>query len=232
MKVFRSLAFAAAVLTLALAGNAATVELTYNGLSSSRQVTIKKNPFDDGYTGDVKAGGFKMTGASTDPTAPSHILGSFIAFCLDIGAHMFGSGSKNFKTYETTDNPFGSFSINKTAVERFYDANFASVNVNTANQSAAFQIGLWATIYGSDFEYSSTNTTLIGLVNDYVTAGATYGGDRIWTLTYLESTDDPRYQNLVTATPIPLPATGLLMLGLMGLGGIASIVARRRRTDS
>jgi hypothetical protein len=39
--------------------------------------------------------------------------------------------------------------------------------------------------------------------------------------------DDPRKQNLVTAV-IPLPATGLLMLGMMGLGGLG-VVARRRK---
>jgi hypothetical protein len=46
---------------------------------------------------------------------------------------------------------------------------------------------------------------------------------------YLESTGNPASQNLVTVSPVPLPAAGLLMLA--GLGGLASTRKLRRRAD-
>ena len=225
MKPIRALALAAAVSALAIGAQASTVELTYNGQTAYQTVKITENPFDDGYTGNVRAGAFNMSGTSSDPDAPASILDPFVAWCLDIGAFMFSSGER---TYETTDEPFKSYPVNKTAVTNFFDANFGSVTLSDANENAAFQIGLWATIYGDTFSYYSQNVTLNALVTAFVNAGTTYTGERIWTLTYLESTDDPRFQNLVTATPIPLPATGFLMLGVMGLGGIG-VMARRRR---
>jgi len=41
---------------------------------------------------------------------------------------------------------------------------------------------------------------------------------------------DPKRQNLVAASPVPLPASALLLLG--GLGGLGGLSALRRRKRS
>lgn len=57
-------------------------------------------------------------------------------------------------------------------------------------------------------------------------AAKTYNKPRVWNLTFLESQDTPTRQNLVTVTPVPVPAAAGLML--LALGGLAAVGRRRR----
>ncbi len=238
MKPIRTLALAAAVSALALGAYASTtVDARFDGTFTSFNVSIQGTEVVGNLTvnsATVNASAFDMFGSNPSPddgSVPSSVIGKFVAWCLDIGAYL------NQGTGTYTVNPetvfASSYDVDTTAVRRYFDANFsASIHLD-ATQAAAFQIGLWATIYDTvnapvEFGYTSPNEAFTLLVDGFVAAGTNYGGNRIWTLTYLESTDDQRYQNLVTATPIPLPATGLLMLSVMGLGGIG-VMARRRR---
>ena len=226
MKTIRSLALATAVSVCATGALASTVKVTYSSSYPSTLITISGTEVVGG-SANALAGAFNMTGSEpSDASVPSNVIGSFIAWCLDAGAYL------NTGTGTYTVNPetvFAAYDVNTTAVERYFDANFTDTIHLDATRAAAFQVGLWQTIYTGigQFSYSGANATdaFTALVDGFVADGLAYSDDRIWTLTYLESSS---HQSLVTATPIPLPATGFLMLGVMGLGGIG-VMARRRR---
>ena len=229
MKIFRTLAFVTAVSAFATGTFASTVDVKFISSFPSTTIRINGTEVVGSNPVNVAAGAFNMTGSNpSNASVPTSVIGSFIAWCLDVGAYLnTGTGTYGVNP----DQVFTSYPVNTTAVERYFDANFSNTIHLDGTRAAAFQVGLWQTIYTGDgeFSYSGVNATdsFIELVGGFVAAGLAHGGPRTWTLTYLESASS---QSLVTATPIPLPATGLLMLGVMGLGGIGVMVRRRRQT--
>ena len=77
----------------------------------------------------------------------------------------------------------------------------------------------------------SNNASVIAKANEYLVAASEYDGKRAYRLSFLESSSDSAnksaHQNLVTVSPVPLPAAGLLLLAAFGGLGVA---ARRRKT--
>ena len=115
-------------------------------------------------------------------------------------------------------------------VQSVFDANFASLNTMVGNQAAGFQLALWNALYDTDSVISggafraTASGAITTLANGYLSAAASFTGSRAWNLTFLESATGR--QNLVTVSPVPLPAAGWLLIA--GIGGLAAL--RRRKT--
>jgi len=226
----KSAALAGAMALAPAAGSAATLSLIYGGGTStgSARITaappgvppagVTPTPFTPWHVG---AYGFNMT----DSTVGG--LGSFVAWCLDISHYLGTSGPQ---AYQTTTMPFSSRPVDVGRVQRVFDANYASVTLGNATQAAGFQVALWNALYDIDWlAGSGAFAVQAGTVNNqadiYLSAASAFGGPRAYNLTFLESTGNPIRQHLGTATPVPLPAAGLMLLA--ALGGLG--LARRRR---
>lgn len=227
-------ALAVASLTAAAAASASTVTLDYQGQTAARNVTITEtNLGSNSGIKAVSAGGLKMK--VTSGSIPSGLT-DFVAWCLDVGEWL-----KDPWDYTVTNTPFaesyGLSATEKSRVQSVFDANFGSVNVNNADQSAGFQLALWNAVYDDDitvdsgtFKASGADTAR-GLADGYLSVAATYltnGGAQLWNLTFLETTVDQtgkESQNLVTVSPVPVPAAIFLLLGAVGSLGLT----RRRR---
>lgn len=225
------LAGAVSLSFLASGASATTVSLVYDGTSASpaQSVTISSTP--TGVTPaatTVGAFGFNMQDLSGS-------LGDFLAWCLDLGSRLSTSSTVG-KDYTITSTPFSnSFGLDVSRVQAVFDANFSNVDATDGVQAAGFQVALWNAVYDTnwladagDFQISG-NADVITQANTYLSAANAFSDDRVWNLTFLQSADNKKggsaHQNLVTATPIPLPAAAwMLLAGLAGLG-----VAGRRR---
>ena len=107
-----------------------------------------------------------------------------------------------------------------------FDANFSDSLYADQYKAAGFQLALWEVVYGDDYNLATGafqgagDATVQGCADGYLAATAKYGsGPKRMNLTFLESLNDAdggHHQNLVTTTPVPLPAAGLMLLGAFG----------------
>lgn len=225
---------AAAVVAAGFATTADAAVLRLDGYTSSIQsVSINSSPAAN-TPGNVGASGFKLTDTSGD-------MGSFVGWCLDIAHYLMGRGdSQNYTpTNDPFSNSYGLSSVAKDRVQSVFDANYATLDASNGDHAAAFQMALWEAAYEDDdaalsvssgvFQASSHGST--HRANRYLLNAANYAGDSVWNLSFLEvdgNADRGRYtgQNLVTVSPVPVPAAGLMLVtGLLGMGAIT----RRRR---
>lgn len=183
----------------------------------------------------VYAGGFALQSDSEE-------FGEFIAWCLDVGANIFNGKSGQTHEYKVTDDPFSNtfFLTEQTQnnILRLFDAFYTEEVLTQANEATAFQVSLWTLVYADEnspaplqaqnFSPSSAAALSVDWVNFVLDPDNVI--QRRWWLHFLESTSDPRSQNLVTVTAIPLPAAGLLLFG--ALGGLGVIARLRRRTTA
>ena len=221
------LASATALSLMASAASATPVSLTYNGSSATdpKNVNITATPV--GSTGNTAAYGFNMT----DSLGP---LGSFVAWCLDLGNFLAGTGA-GAQAYKITSDPFGnSYGLDaaeKARVQNVFDANFATLDFSVGDQAAGFQLALWEALYDNDWNLSTgaftatASAAITGLADGYLAAAQGWTDGKRYNMTFLESTGSTQRQNLVTVSAVPVPAAGGLLL--LALGGLA--LARRRK---
>ncbi|WP_274789844.1 VPLPA-CTERM sorting domain-containing protein [Roseovarius tolerans] len=234
-----SLASAVALSFLAAGASASTVDLTYHGASSgndAKGVKIKNAPATSGANTPLIAGafGFKMRTDAVDP------LTEFLAWCLDIGSNLGTNGSFEYKVTNTPfSNSFGLDPDQRGRVQSVFDANYGMLDIADGIEAAGFQVALWDALYDDDGDASAGDfrissgygygygADIIKQANYFLRDANMYKGGKVFNLTFFESTGEgaAKKQNLVTATPVPLPAAGLLFLG--ALGGLAAL--RRRK---
>lgn len=200
------------------AASANTLNFTsWNGYSS---VNITATP--EGNTGNTLSGAFKATDATGN-------WGTFIAWCLDLGG-VLASNS----VYSATDDPFSnSNGVSLPARDRiddfFQDIDVIAESNASTSRSSAVQIALWEILYDDDynlgtgvFQTTGGSTSIAQGLLDFAKNNDLA---RTMKVTYLEAENGAR-QNLVTISPVPLPAAGFLLLG--GLGGLTLLRKRRK----
>lgn len=200
------------------------------GGSQSVKIRNKSYPFE---SARVDAGGFRLSDGVND----------LIAWCLDI-THNLSLPSP----YKTTDDPFsnsyGLTDVQKANVENLFETSYSTLDLSNDAQSAGFQLALWEVIYekSGTFDvtdgnfYARASSAASDLANAFL---GNLGGaiTQAYNFTYYESLGyksgwgkkkwKKKYsQNLVSVTPVPLPAAGLLLT--CGLAGLY-VVNRRKK---
>jgi hypothetical protein len=200
----------------------AASKYTYNGPAAGSFISVNTDRSEAGGPNQsVQAGPFSMS--ETDPVGG---LGDFIAWCFEIDQNLV-TGVGGTRSYTLG----GALDTNqRTRVQNLFDANYGNDIETSQPKAAAFQLALWEAIYddnlslaSGDFK-SSTGGQLRTDADSFLSAAASYTGDRLWTITELSSNTA---QDLGTAAPIPLPAAAWLLLAASG----GLLAAKRRRTQ-
>jgi len=214
-------ALAATVLTGAASASTVNVQYQPSGLFGPNNLykTVRINTAGPGYDGRVKAGLFFLNGDKG--------MGDFLALCIDLVQYM-----NNPTEYTITPSLIAGAvrdNVDKLFTTALGGGTLGGV-INTKVKAAGFQIALWEILNdtGAAFDLTSGNFSMSqnaavqAKAEQYlsaITPGAAMGG---YDMTFLASTD---YQDVMTVTPVPLPATGILLA--FGIGGL--FAARRRR---
>lgn len=230
---------AVALSLLASTATATPISLVYDGPSVTNSddretVTITTSPVTVATENSVYANGFNMTDTSGT-------IGSFLAWCLDVSSFLSNSGS-TAEAYIITDDPFSnSYGLSDTEqarVQSVFDANFGTLDATNGVEAAGFQVALWNALYEGDLFAEagafavSASQAVIDKANYFLgTAANDNTSENLYQMSFLESApgdDQTRRQNLVTVSPVPLPAAGMLLL--VALGGLGFAGRRRKAT--
>jgi hypothetical protein len=225
---------AAVAAALSIAGQmaGASTFLDYQGLAGYGHARVSGvgSDVDPYYSG--RGGAFKMY----DATDELGLGKDFIAFCIDLAGHV-GDGDY----YINNDAPFDPerklTDFQKSNVENLFQASYAHVDVYDNVQAAAFQLALWEAAYETDETRAlslddgnrfgtSSNTAIKDKADEYLLKLANWDGTKLFHVNFLDAEKLGR-QDLVTATPVPLPAAGVLLIA--GLGALGAMKRRASR---
>lgn len=230
----KNLVLSAALVTGAMVGAtaASATTLSYNGLAGYGYVSVSNADATDTTNNYSGAGGaFKMG----DQNNELGLGNNFIAFCLDLA----GTVKNGYDYVINNVNPFQPgrelSALQRQNVELLYDASFGLVDTNNNIDAAAFQLVLWEAGYETEAGPlsltdgtrlgTSGNADILARANTFLANMASWDGIDRFNVNFLDADVDAR-QDLVMATPVPVPAAGLLML--TGLGGIAAMRRRKK----
>ena len=242
---------AATVIGGATTASALTVDLDFQGTYAlEHDINVRDVDGKPSYSG--AAGGFKMQ----DLTGPlGNFVAWCLDLSTSVKDATYDVLSKSDTLFTNGRGAVELSTQQKSDIQSLFDTSYATVSANLgdAKYSGGFQLALWEIVYeeGSvgygmgtgDFrDYygaSSTRTDAFDYANQILAGLAADDTSKdSFILSFLESETyqvqnkkgkwitKHTSQNLVTATPVPLPATGLLLLG--GIAGFAGL--RRRKS--
>ena len=222
---------------VALPASAATLTLSAQnnsnifGANGHADVTIRETTIRPAGL-RASAGGFAVKGNL-------HGTGveNFTAWSVDIATRL-----RRSSTYTTTTSPFSTgvlTALQISNIEKLFETGLKTLNLANNAQSAGFQLALWEVLYEKsgafnlgkgNFKVSNSKAAIAA--GKALLTGMSGPITQNYDMTYLQSNDSRgqgrQYsQHLVTATVVPLPAGGFLLLG--ALGGLA--VLRRRKAN-
>jgi len=204
---------------------ASTTTLQYQGAAYPSYVSGKIS-YADGAGGypdftdkGVGVGGFNMKNTSTNQ--------SLIAWCVDIFDWLNTTSALNYSN--NNPNSINNFDKLQQLVNQSYS------KVNNATTSAAFQLAVWEVVNetagatsfslgGGRFTATTSSHNMafsnaVALANDWLSLDEAVTGN--YKVDYYFYGDMPNQttQNLISMSPVPLPAAGWLMLSALGMGG-------------
>lgn len=171
------------------------------------------------YNGKPRVGLYHLTGDNG--------VGDFVAFCVDLAQYLH-----NPTTYTIKPDLFGGTVL--TNIKKLFNSalgggELAQV-IDTSVEAAGLQVALWEVITetGPTFDVASgdfwvsENAAAAAKAQSYLDGMAGAATDGYDMTFYYSSTK----QDVVTVSPVPVPAAGMLLL--TGLGGIAALRRRKK----
>ena len=172
------------------------------------------------------AGGFRLSDGTS----------KLIAWCLDVMDDLSLPGSYNITTAPFSGNQLSQTQLSN--IETLFEVNYPTLDLGKASdysdpgavddQSAGFQMALWELVYetGPTFDVTDGSWSIgstfgaIQAANSFLATLLNPDIKQHYKFTFYQSVDGS--QNLVSVSPVPLPAAGgLLGMGLVGLYGMS-----------
>jgi hypothetical protein len=235
--MMRSVIATAAVLALAGAAAADSVDLNYTGPAEGRSFNVVAN----GNATSVFAGQLTFTVANGSGSTGVRLNGPLTTFCIDV-LEAIGPGQQTYDLAALQDAPVTAGGIapamgadKASAIARMYTFAAGQQFGTDRNKAAAFQLAVWEVIadFGDndpmsvasgDFRVtSSINSGTQNFLNALLAAAV---DSSITEFQGLGALTNEGFQDQLYSVVVPLPgAAGLAAVGLAGVG----LVARRRR---
>lgn len=220
-----------AIPLLVSAKSASATTFSYDSLSVTNERTIQITSPNNIFGG---MGQITLNGSGLN------VGQSILAWCLDVTTYLTTSGS--YQTTPLTTAGAGGVNPSLTGTQIGQIGSLIShgnaVVSGSADASAAIQLAIWTTEYGSHFSYApgSVSSSVTSLVTSYLANVASGGA---WSspvnVTLLQQAGnqtlgfvDPGSSN-GGLTPTPLPSTLTMMLGALSLFGFVGFLRRKQR---
>jgi len=159
------------------------------------------------------------------------------AWCLDVFTYLAGSQTYQISSLTTAGAGSPNPALTSTQIAQIgaLMANGSALINTSTNVSAAIQLAIWQTEYGSSFTFSGLSSAVSNLANTYlanVAAGGIWSNSNYGVTLYTASGDQSLGSPVGTqgnTAVTPLPASWIMMMS--GLAGLSYIFRRRKKQN-